>query len=174
MRSRTVANRTALALAGLALLAPGAAAARWGEERILTAALQHLEPADHRLLLAASGAALAASLVLLTAQIPRPGRRRLSLPAPGCRLDSRAVRHAVGTGCAAVPGVVRARCRLTGRRGTVRLAITLTVNGAVHPGEVLAAVADGVLTQIAPLLAPRRLHTRIRLRVRRPRPYRAR
>ncbi|GGY38493.1 hypothetical protein [Streptomyces omiyaensis] len=172
MRSRTVANRTALALTGLALLASGAAATRWGEERILTAALRHLEPTDHRLLLAASSAALAASLVLLTAQIRRPGRRRLNLPAPGCQLDSRAVRHAVRTGCAAVPGVVRARCSLTGRRGTMRLAITLTVNGTAHPGEVLTAVADGVLPQITPLLTPRRLHTRIRLRVQRPRPHR--
>ncbi|WP_051804254.1 hypothetical protein [Streptomyces griseus] len=173
MRSRTTANRTALGLAGTALLVLGAAAVRWGEEELLTAVLRRLEQTDHRLLLAASGAALAASLVLLAAQIPLPARRRLSLRSPGCRLDSRAVRRAVRTGCAAVPGVVRARCRLTGRRGTMRLALTLTVNGTAHPDEVLTAVADGVLGQIAPLLAPRRLDTRIRLRVRRPRPHRA-
>ncbi|MFH8259287.1 hypothetical protein [Streptomyces roseolus] len=173
MRSRTMVNRMVLALTGLALLASGAAAGWWGEEKAFTSSLRHLEQADHRLLLAGGSAALAASLVLLAVQIPRPARRRLNLPAPGCRLDSRAVRHAVRAGCAAVPGVVRARCRLTGHRGTMRLAITLTVNGTTHPDEVLTAVADGVLVQIAPLLTPRRLHTRIRLQVQRPRPHRA-
>ncbi|MFI0829720.1 hypothetical protein ACH4Q7_35585 [Streptomyces roseolus] len=172
MRSRTVANRAALALTGLAFLAWGAAV-WWGEEKIFTAGLRHLEPAEHRLLLAASSAGLAASLVLLTAQIPLPARRRLRLPAPGCRLDSRAIRHAVRTGCVAVPGVVRARCRLTGRGGAMCLSVTLTVQGTAHPDEVMTAVTDGVLAQITPLLAPRRLRTRIRLRVQRPRPHRA-
>ena len=144
MRSRTVANRAALALTGLAFLAWGAAV-WWGEEKIFTAGLRHLEPAEHR----------------------------LRLPAPGCRLDSRAVRHAVRTGCVAVPGVVRARCRLTGRGGAMCLSVTLTVQGTAHPDEVMTAVTDGVLAQITPLLAPRRLHIRIRLRVQRPRPHRA-
>ncbi|MFE1349268.1 hypothetical protein [Streptomyces sp. NPDC058757] len=173
MRSRTVANRTALALVGLALLASGAAAVPRGGERVLAAALRHLGHTDHRLLVAAGGAALAGALVLLTAQLPRPARRRLDLAAPGCRLDSRAVRRAVRDGCAALPGVVRARCRLTGGRRTTRLAVTLTLDATAHPGDVLTAVSDSVLTQVAPLLAPRRLDTRIRLQVRRARPRRA-
>ncbi|AZM93553.1 hypothetical protein [Streptomyces sp. W1SF4] len=173
MRNRTVANRTALALSGLALLTAGAAATWWGDGKTLVAAVRHLEEADRGLLLTATSTALAASMALLTAQIPRPARRRLNLPAPGCRLDSRALRHAVRAGCATVPGVVRARCRLTGRRRTMRLTITLTVRGSAHPGDVLTAVADGVLVQIEPLLTPRRLHTRIRLQVQRPRPHRA-
>ncbi|MFE6225934.1 hypothetical protein [Microtetraspora glauca] len=174
MRSRPVANRTALALAGLALSASGVAAVLGAEDRILAALSRHPDHADHRLLIAAGGAALAAALVLLTAQIPRPVRRRLQLAVPGCGLDSRAVRHAVQAGCTAVPGVARARCRLTGGRRTTRLTLTLTLNATAHPGDVLTAVSDGVLHQIAPLLTPRRLHTRIRLRVRRPRPRRAR
>ncbi|MFF2191322.1 hypothetical protein [Streptomyces sp. NPDC058157] len=172
MRSRTVANRAALTLTGLALIAAGAAATRWGEENVLTAALRHLEQADHRLLLAAGAVGLAASFFLATAQIPRPARRRLALPAPHCVLDSRAVRQAVRAGCAAVPGVMRARCRLTGRRHTMRLAITLTVSATAHPGDVVTTVSDIALTHIAPLLAPRRLRTRIRLQVRRPREVR--
>ncbi|MFE2875127.1 hypothetical protein ACFXG6_15310 [Streptomyces roseus] len=177
MRSRTVANRAALALIGIALLAAGAAAAWWGEEPILAAALRHLRhlrQADHRLLLAAGAVGLAVSLFLVTVQVPRPARRRLALSAPHCGLDSRAVRNAVQAGCVALPGVMRVRCRLTGRRHEMRLAITLTVNATAHPGDVLGAVSDIALTRIGPLLAPRRLRTRIRLQVRRPRPYRAR
>ncbi|MFI8360489.1 hypothetical protein ACIGD1_10035 [Streptomyces sp. NPDC085612] len=174
MRSRTVANRTALTVTGLALMTAGATAIRWGEENILTAALRHLEQADQRLLLAGGVAGLGASLFLIIVQIPRPARRRLDLPAPHCQLDSRAVRQAVQAGCAALPGVVRARCSLTGHRRTTRLAITLTVNATAHPGDVLTAVSDRVLTQIVPLLAPRRLRTRIRLQVQRPRRHRAR
>ncbi|MFE3581219.1 hypothetical protein [Streptomyces vinaceus] len=174
MRSRTVANRTALALTGITLLAAGAAVTSWGKEHTLAAALRHLQQADHRLLLAAGAVGLAASLFLVTVQIPRPARRRLALPVPHCSLDSRAVRHAVQGGCAALPGVIRVRCRLTGRRHEMRLAVTLTVNPTAHPGDVLAAVWDIALTRIVPLLAPRRLSTRIRLQVQRPRPHRAR
>ncbi|QES47738.1 hypothetical protein DEJ50_07840 [Streptomyces venezuelae] len=174
MRSRTVPNRTALALTGLALIAAAASVTRWGEENVLMAVLRHLQQADHRLLSVAGAVGFAASLFLVTVQIPRPAPRRLALPAPHCGLDSRAVRHAVQAGCAAIPGVVRVRCRLTGRRHMMRLGITLTVNATAHPDDVLTTVSDTVLTQIAPLLEPRRLRTRIRLQVQRPRPHRAR
>ncbi|MCB5169460.1 hypothetical protein LG634_32215 [Streptomyces bambusae] len=173
MRSRTVANRTVLALTGLALLAAaGAAAGRVGNQ-VVDAALRQLRHAGPGPLILTACAALAASSVLLVAQVPRRAPRRLGLPAPGCHLDSRAVRRAVRTGCSAVPGVVRASCRLTGRGHTMTLAVTLTVDSTAHPGEVLSAVTHGVLTQFAALLAPRHLKTRIRLRVQRPRPRRA-
>ncbi|MFG2834316.1 hypothetical protein ACGFYE_04890 [Streptomyces zaomyceticus] len=173
MSDRTAANRTVLALTGLALLTAGIAATRQADDRILTAAVRHLQQADHRLLLAAGSAGLAAALALLAAQIPRPAPRRLDLSAPGCRLDRRAVRHATQVGCAAVPGVLRARCRLTGNRRMMQMSLTLTVNSTAHPGDVLTAVSDSVLAQITPLLTPRRLHTRIRLHVPSPRSRRA-
>lgn len=172
MRSRTVANRAVLALAGLTLVAAAAVAAGRGEKQVVDAGLGHLRQAWAGPLILAGCLALTASLALLIAQIPRRAPRRLSLPEPGCQLDSRAVRHAVQAACSAVPGIVRARCRLTGRGHTMDLAIVLTVENSAHPGHILAAVSDGVIPQIAPLLAPRRLQTRIRLTVQRPRPHR--
>ncbi|WP_331761207.1 hypothetical protein [Streptomyces anulatus] len=171
MRSRGMANRLVLVLAGLVLVAAGAAAARWGAEQVVIAGLGRLQRTDDSLLLAASCAGLAGSLALLTAQITRPAPRLL--PVPGFRLTGRAVRHAAQAACSAVPGVVGARCRLVGRERTKGLTITLTVDSTADPGDILAAVSYGVVPQIAPLLAPCSLHTRIRLRVRRPRPHRA-
>lgn len=120
-------------------------------------------------------AGLAGSLALLTAQITGGLPAACTFPLrAGCRLDSRAVRRAVQAGCSAVPGVVGARCRLTSRGRTMGLGITLTVDGTAHLGDVLTGVSDGVLPQIASLLTPRRLQTRIRLHVQRPRrPHRA-
>lgn len=173
MRSRTLANRMVLALSGLALLAAAAATARGAEDQFVHAGLSHLPQARLAPLIIGGCLALAASLALLTAQIPRRAPRRLSLQEPGCHLDSRAIRQAVQAGCSAVPGVVRARCRLTGRGHRMSLAIVLTVDRAAHLGDILTAVSDGVLPQIAIVLTPRRLETRIRLRVQRPRPRRA-
>ncbi|MYT20851.1 hypothetical protein GTW69_11210 [Streptomyces sp. SID7760] len=173
MSSRTVTNRMTLALAGLVLLAAAAATAGGVAGRVVDAGVGQARQADPGLLIVTICLTLAASLVLLTAQVSRRAPRRLALPAPGCQLDSRAVRRAVRTGCSAVPGVVRVRCRLTGRGHTMTLAVTLTVDSTAHVGDVLATVSHGVLVQIADLLGPRRVKTRIRLRVRRPRPYRA-
>ncbi|MFE0579643.1 hypothetical protein [Streptomyces sp. NPDC058874] len=172
MGSRTVFNRMVLAVAGLALLTAAAATAGRVESEAADAAVRQVRQAGPGLLILVCLLALAASLVLLTAQIPRRAPRRLGLLAPGCHLDSAAVRRAVRTGCSAVPGIVRARCRLTGRGPTMTLAVTLTVDSRAHPGEVLAAVTHGVLTQIAAVLSPRHLKTRIRVRVQRPGPRR--
>ncbi|MFK0221225.1 hypothetical protein ACIQWN_23920 [Streptomyces vinaceus] len=173
MRSPTVANRMVLALAGTALLITATVAARGAENPIVHAALGQVRRYAPGSLILAGCLALAASVVLLTAQIPRRAPRRLRLRAPGCHLDSRAVRRAVRTQCSTLPGVVRARCRLTGRGHAMSLAITLTVDGTAHPADLLAAVSDGVLPQVAALLTPRRLETRIRLHVQRPRRHRA-
>ncbi|MFF4299539.1 hypothetical protein ACFY0N_38500 [Streptomyces vinaceus] len=173
MRSRTVANRMVLALAGTALLVAATVAARGAENQLVHAALGHVRRSAPGSQILAGCLTLAASVVLLTAQIPRRAPRRLRLPAPGCHLDSRAVGRAVRTQCSTLSGVVRARCRLTGRGNTMSLAITLTVDSTAHPADLLAAVSDGVLPQIAALLTPRRLETRIRLHVQRPRPHRA-
>ncbi|MFB7517296.1 hypothetical protein [Streptomyces sp. NPDC056144] len=171
MRSRVVANRLVLVLTGLALLAAGATAAGRGGEQVVTAGLGRLQRADDSLLLAMGCAGLVASLALLTAQVTRPAPRLLPLPAPGFRLTGRAVRHAVRAGCSALPGVEGVRCRLTGSGRAKGLTVTLTVDGAADPVDILAAVSHDVVQQIAPLLAPCSLHTRIRLRVRRPRAH---
>ncbi|MGT2532804.1 hypothetical protein ACU4GG_41375 [Streptomyces nojiriensis] len=172
MRSRGVANRMVLALAGITLLAAAAATVGGAGDQVVDAGLRRVRQAGIGPLILTICLALATSLVLLTAQIPRRAPRRLDLPTPGCHLDSRAVRRAVRTGCSAVPGIVRTRCSLTDRGNAMTLSVTLTMDSTARPSEVLAAVTHGVLAQIASLLAPRRLKTRIRLRVQRPRPHR--
>ncbi|MFF2776051.1 hypothetical protein ACFVU3_14190 [Streptomyces sp. NPDC058052] len=174
MASRAaVANRLVLALAGTALLAAAASAARWGEGPVMRAGLRHVEQAGVGGSLLAGLVGTAAGLVLLAAQLPRRAPRRLRLAAPGCLLDSRAVRRAVQVACSTVPGVDRTRCRLTRRGRRLELSLTLRIACGTDPGEVLAHVSTVVVPPFEALLAPRRLVARIHLTVRRPRSRRA-
>ncbi|MFE3127923.1 hypothetical protein ACFXHD_31425 [Streptomyces hydrogenans] len=168
----TVTNRLALALAGTALLACAASGARWGEALALPAGLRHLERAGPALVASASLLGTAAGLGLLVMQLPRRAPRRLRLATPGCALDGRAVRRAVREACSTVPGVVRVRCRLTRRGRDLDLSLTLRIVCGTDPRDVLTRVSTAVLPPVEALLAPRRLHTRIDLRVRRPRAHR--
>ncbi|MFF6888454.1 hypothetical protein ACFY9F_35305 [Streptomyces sp. NPDC012421] len=162
-------NRTALALAGLALLALSGAAATWGGHRVVASGLGRLEEAGPHAVVLAGGLAVMAGLWLLAAQSPRSAPRRLRLPAPGCSLDSRAVRRAVRVLCSAVPGVTRTRCRLTRRGSALNLSVSLVLSCTAHPDDVLTEFSDRVLPQITASLAPHRLHTTVHLRVQRTR-----
>ncbi|MGW5002689.1 hypothetical protein ACWEP8_34105 [Streptomyces hydrogenans] len=166
MRSRAaVADRAALALAGTALLAGAAGATRWGGDRILRTGLRYLEQAGHGPVALAGLLGTALWCCLLATRLPRPAPRRLRLPAPGCSLDSRAVRRAVRARCSAVPGVVRARCRLTRRGRRLDLSLTLTLDRGTNPAAVLTDVSTTVLPPFTTLLTPGRLSTRIHLTV---------
>ncbi|MFJ3876888.1 hypothetical protein ACIPW5_05470 [Streptomyces sp. NPDC090077] len=173
-RSRRAANRTVLGLAGLALVT--AAAAPAGVLRGLRAGAR-LCPGPVRELLTGHPTAAAAvcgclgillGAALLAAQLPGRTPRRLPLGAPRCSLDGRAVRLA----CTRIPGVARARCRLTGTRRRPELALTLRLHPDACPQEVLDAVGATVLPPVAALLTPQP-GTHIRLHVRRPRSGRA-
>lgn len=164
MRSRAAVNRTVLALAGSALMA----CASPGGGFTLHEVAQRAEEAVPGARIWAGCLGLLAGVLLLAAQTGRRAPARLPLPGPGCSLDRRAVRLAVQAGCAQLPGVVRARCRLAGRGRRLRLVVVLRLTGRARPGETVAAVAEGLLPQFAALLAPRRLDTRIHVTVRRP------
>ncbi|MFF0483009.1 hypothetical protein [Streptomyces sp. NPDC004435] len=169
MASRpALANRSMLALSGCALLAAAAGAARWGGHDVLRAGLRHVERAGHGYVALAGLLGTVAGLWLLAAQLPRRAPRRLRLAAPGCSLDRRAVRRAVRTGCSTVPGVVRARSRLTRDGRSLGLSLTLRIACGTDPGTVLAHVSTVVLPPVEALLGPRPPRTRILLTVARP------
>ncbi|MEU2657283.1 hypothetical protein ABZ615_18395 [Streptomyces sp. NPDC007325] len=170
---RVLINRTALTLAGLAVLALSGAAATSGGHRVVASGLRRLEEAGPHAVVLTGGLGVVVGMCLLAAQSPRSASRRLRLPAPGCSLDSRAVRRAVRVLCSAVPGVTRARCRLTRHGDGLKLSVSLVLSCAAHPDDVLSEFSDRVLPQITASLAPRRLRTCVRLTVRRTRSRRA-
>ncbi|MEU8777097.1 hypothetical protein [Streptomyces sp. NPDC048606] len=173
MRSRGVANRVALALVGSALIAGAATATGTAGAMGIGAGVASVRarlgehPTAAPALVGCLGLFLGVTLLVARVRGRAP-RRRLSLTAPGCTLDAGALRRAVRGGCAEIPGVVRARCRLTGTGARPRLAVTLHLDPGARPDEVLAALTTTVLPPVAALLPPR-LDTEVRLRVRRPR-----
>ncbi|MFD4245709.1 hypothetical protein ACFWP3_29570 [Streptomyces sp. NPDC058525] len=178
MRSRGAANRAALGLTGFILCITAASWARWGTvgsppHLDLTPVRDRLSGHPTAALTVLGCLGLLLGMALLKAQFRGRVPRRLPLTSPRCSLDSRALRRAARTGCTAVPGVVRARCRLNGSVKRPELTLILHLDCRARPDDVLTAIGTSVLPSLAALLAPQPLNTRILLRVQRPRRVKA-
>ncbi|MFD4244546.1 hypothetical protein ACFWP3_23570 [Streptomyces sp. NPDC058525] len=172
MPSLAMVNRAVLAIAGLTLLTAATSAGPWGgfasTLRTSVSQVRNRLPESHtQIALTVVGClGLLCGLALLALQVRGRTQRSLPLAAARGSLDCRALLRSVRTGCTKVPGVARARCRLTGPGRRKELAIVLYLERGACPQDVLAAVGAGVLPQIAAFLAPRPVHARIRLIVR--------
>ncbi|MFE2526268.1 hypothetical protein ACFXEL_18720 [Streptomyces sp. NPDC059382] len=191
--ARSIARRVVLAVAG-GLLVTGGAAALAAEPAVagrlpagvptFATGTTWVDPGALDAWRAATwwpAAALAAlavtallSAVLLVRQARTGTLRRLPLRHTGADLAGRALRDAVGERLRIVPGVARARVRVTGRPDDPVLRIALTLEDTARPADVLGSHVAAVLDEARVFLAPRPLPAEVRCRVRRGTPPRAR
>ncbi|HET6858524.1 MAG TPA: hypothetical protein VFH94_15720, partial [Streptomyces sp.] len=107
-------------------------------------------------------------LCWLAAQAPARRPRRLALPRPALHLSTRALTRAVRADAEAVPGVARARVRLSGnaRRGRSRLALAVLLEPGAGPAAVLAGLSGEPLRAARTAAGAGQLALSVRFRVR--------
>lgn len=191
--ARSTGRRVGLAVAG-GLLVAGGAAALAGEPAVagrlpagvptFASGTTWVDPAaldawrDAGWWTAAVLAVLAVTALLSAVLLVRQARtgtpRRLPLRHAGADLAARALGDAVGERLRTLPGVVRARVRVTGRPADPVLRIALTLADTARPAELVAPHVDMVLAEARAFLAPRPVRAEVRCRVRRGTPPRAR
>ncbi|MES4890857.1 alkaline shock response membrane anchor protein AmaP [Streptomyces sp. NPDC096012] len=201
MTSRTVLNRTLLALTGLVLLGGGLLILFAGLDLYrrhglvpppgwpLTTPGDVLLGAADRARWSSQGwwwwpaviAALAlVALLALWWLLAQPRRRRPGAlpvggtpPQEGVELRDRALSDAIATEAGALPGVERAAVRLTGRPARFRTHVMLTLAPQAAPGDTLGALCEGPLHTANRSTGLPDLPTEARLRVARHKPHRA-
>ncbi|MGW0565077.1 hypothetical protein ACWDZ4_31910 [Streptomyces sp. NPDC003016] len=175
-------NRALLALLGAAALAAGTWLAVTGPAREVPPWWplpgEGLRPSvpdwGSPAVIALAGAVTAASFGWLVAQGPGRGPRRLALAHPALHLRTRTLVRAVRTEAEAVPGVVRARVRLSGRAARPRLAMAVLLEPEARPAAVLERLAGEQLRAARTAAGRERLVLSVRFRVRGHRTGRAR
>ncbi|MEV7815346.1 alkaline shock response membrane anchor protein AmaP [Streptomyces flaveolus] len=106
---------------------------------------------------------------------PRPGAIPVggTPPAQGVELRDRALGDAIATETSTLPGVQRARARVTGTARHPGARIDLTLGPHSSPRHTLSALCEGPLDHARRSTATDQLPTRVRLRVARLKPHRA-
>ncbi|MFJ8487464.1 hypothetical protein ACIRBZ_03640 [Streptomyces sp. NPDC094038] len=180
-RARTTANRTVLAVAGLALLLAGAWLMAGGPlQRRLpswwptpgrgTVLLDRTRLAQLRAESWWTPTVLAATIALTAllaywslTQLRTGPTRHLALPSPGSTVRPQALAQALTTRAAAVPGVARARARvLPRRRRRLNVGLRVWLHPGTSPDSVLPPL-HAVIAEAERATAPYTSYTRIRL-----------
>lgn len=183
-RTRSVVNRAVLALLGLALMAGGgwlASAApsvrhrlpRWWHPPIAHTVL--VGPADLArmrahgwwtpVVVAVAAVALITALIGLAGQVRRGRARELPLSGGAVRVRTRALAQAIA-GHADIPGVARARVRLSVRRNRIDAEVLMRLSPGADPGTVTRELAREVLPWARAAVAPRPIRVDVRLAMR--------
>ncbi|MFS8198287.1 hypothetical protein ACLVWQ_06325 [Streptomyces sp. CWNU-52B] len=178
-RSRTVLNRTALAVVGLVLLLGGAwlavTQASWstnlpawwpdpGPHSVLVDrdGLAELRTTDWWTPSVVAGSIVATVLFALwcVSQLRSGVRSSVPLPAPGSGLHTHALEDVVTQHAVAIGGITRCRTRVLSRRKQLHVRLRVWLHPDVTPAAVLPALAE-LATQTETSLTPYDVRTRV-------------